>query len=616
MGDEPRFSAFLHEMEGNEANISMEELAPQQRRRDPRRSDPRDPRGSQDPRRPSDPRQRPDHRRPSDPRQRDLQRPNSTFSPVVGTPRKKRNSSLSQSKRLSQISTTLSENRLSQNLQESFANNRLSQTYTDNKLTPVPSNAQPLTLIHEIVFLIIIWSSQLLTTAGLGIGLAPLHIIGEHYGVENPGLRSWYVAAFSLTVGTFILPAGRLGDMYGHKKLFVAAFAWYGVWSMVCGAAYYSNDIFFSIARGFQGMGPAFLTPNALAIVGRTYPDGMKKNLIFATYGACAPGGYVIGAAFSALLAQKSFWAWAFWIMGLVCFGYSIGGFFIVPQPVKLSPSEKTVQTFDYLGAATGVSGLILVNVAWNQGPVVGWQDPYCGVLLGIGIICLVAFVLIEKRVAQPLLPVKSLTAPVCFVLSATAVGWASFGVWLYYLWEFMQTLRHISPLLAAAQNSPAALTGFVSAITTGLLISKIPVPYIMIFALIAYCVTSILTATMPINQTYWAQTFVATLLIPFGMDMSFPAATIILSSSVPKQHQGIAASLVLTVTNYSISLGLGIAGTVAVQIAGDPKDPAGMLKQFRSAWYTSIGLAGLGIAISVMSAAYYKRHPLPAEHH
>ena len=482
---------------------------------------------------------------------------------------------------------------------------------------PVKSDRPPLSLLREVAFVTTIIAAQLLTQAGIGQGLAPLHIIGDHFNVKNPGQLSWYVAAFSLTAGTFILIAGRLGDMYGHKRVFMAAFTWYGIWSMLCGASYYSNNIFFTIARGFQGMGPAFLTPNGLALLGTTYPNGMRKNMVFSLFGACAPGGYVLGATFSSLLAQRATWAWAYWIMGIVCFIMAAAAIWTVPQVDRANETtEKQLgveQRFDYLGAVSGVSGLVLINVAWNQGPTVGWPDPYVYILLILGILSLVVFVFVEGRVPQPLLPVKALTAPVLFVLSALSAGWASFGVWLFYVWQFLQQLRHHSPLLASAENSPSAITGFIASVVTGLLISKIPIPYIMVFALVAFCIAPILTATMPVGQTYWGQTFVSALIIPFGMDMSFPSAIILLSGSVPKEHQGIAASLVLTVTNYSISLGLGIAGTVVQQI-----DPHGtdLLRQFRSAWYTSIGLAGMGIVIAVASALYMRRHPPAALPH
>ena len=492
-----------------------------------------------------------------------------------------------------------------------------SENGLESESVPLKSDRPPLSLLHEVAFVITIIAAQLLTQAGIGQGLAPLHVIGNHFNVKNPGQLSWYIASFSLTAGTFILIAGRLGDLYGHKRVFIAAFTWYGVWSMLCGASYYSNNIFFTVARGFQGMGPAFLTPNGLALLGTTYPNGMRKNMIFSLFGACAPGGYILGATFSSLLAQYATWAWAYWIMGIVCFIMAVATIWTVPEADRANESiEKQVEVkprFDHLGAVAGVSGLVLINVAWNQGPTVGWPDPYVYVLLILGTLSLAIFVFVEGRVSQPLLPVKALTAPVLFVLAATSAGWASFGVWLYYMWQFLQQLRHHSPLVASAENSPSAITGFIASVVTGFLISKVPIPYIMVLALVAFCITPILSATMPIDQTYWGQTFVSTLIIPFGMDMSFPSAIILLSGSVPKEHQGIAASLVLTVTNYSISLGLGIAGTVAKQI--DP-DGTNLLRQFRSGWYTSIGLAGMGVVIAVASALYMRRHPLAAHPH
>lgn len=142
-----------------------------------------------------------------------------------------------------------------------------------DQMTPPTDHAPlPFSGIHEIAFIFIVCLSQFLALSGLAQSIAPLHIIGDSFGISNPGELSWYPAAFSLTVGTFILPAGRLGDMYGHKKLYIIGLGWYAVWSMVAGLSVYSGDILFSVARGFQGIGPAIMVPNALAIVGRTYP--------------------------------------------------------------------------------------------------------------------------------------------------------------------------------------------------------------------------------------------------------------------------------------------------------------------------------------------------------
>ena len=115
--------------------------------------------------------------------------------------------------------------------------------------------------------------------------------------------------------------------------------------------------------------------------------------------------------------------------------------------------------------------------------------------------------------------------------------------------------------------------------------------------AMLGFCIGNILIATAPVGQTYWANIFVATVVTPWGMDMSFPAATIIMSDSVPKEHQGIAASLVVTVVNYSISIGLGIAGTVESKVNNGGQD---LLKGYRGALYAAIGLSGIAVLLGL----------------
>jgi MFS family permease len=129
-----------------------------------------------------------------------------------------------------------------------------------------------------------------------------------------------------------------------------------------------------------------------------------------------------------------------------------------------------------------------------------------------------------------------------------------------------------------------------------------------MCIALTFFTIGTILIMTAPVDQIYWAQTFLCTALIPWGMDMSFPAATLILSNSVKKEHQGIAASLVNTVVNYSISLGLGFAGTVEVHVNNGGKTPKDLLDGYRGAWYVGCGLSSLGLVISV---AFLLKHIL-----
>lgn len=116
-----------------------------------------------------------------------------------------------------------------------------------------------------------------------------------------------------------------------------------------------------------------------------------------------------------------------------------------------------------------------------------------------------------------------------------------------------------------------------------------------------AFTLGNILTVIAPVHQTDWALTFVCLLVIPWGMDMSFPAATLMLSNSVERKHQGIAASLVTTVVNYSISLSLGFAGTVEVHVNNGGTTPEDVLRGYRGALYFATGLGALGIVLSVV---------------
>lgn len=455
-------------------------------------------------------------------------------------------------------------------------------------------------LIWESAFVGVLCSAQLMTQAGLGQVIAPLHIIGDSFGTSDPGQLSWFASGYSLTVGTFILIAGRLGDVFGHKKFFVVGFLWYALWSLLAGFGVYSNQIFFDCCRAFQGIGPAFVLPNAIAILGRTYKPGTRKNMVFSLFGASAPAGFVLGAVFSSLLSQFAWWPWSYWLMGIACFLLAVAGFFVIPNTVM---PERDVSHFvwtriDFNGSVTGVVGLILFNFAWNQGPVVGWETPYTYVLLIVGAAFLGAFTFIEMRAPSPLVPFKELSTEAAFVLACIAAGWSSFGIWIYYTFQLMEDIRQQTPLLSSAQFVPVMFSGFCAALTTGVALSRTSPSSVMLIAMIAFTVGSVLIATVPVHQTFWAQTFVSTIVMPWGMDMSFPAATIILSNSMPHEHQGLAASLVNTVVNYSISIGLGFAGTVERYINEGGTNP---LKGYRGSWYMGVGLSGLGIFVGAL---------------
>ncbi len=482
-----------------------------------------------------------------------------------------------------------------------------------SKTESTKSIAESMPLGKEVLFVGLICCAQFATQVGLGQCLAILHVIGDHYGLSNPGELSWLIAAYSLAVGTFILLAGRFGDVYGYKRMLIIGFCWFSLWSMVAGLAVYSNHVLFTFARVLSGVGPAICLPNALAILGASYAPGPRKAMVFAIFGATAPGGAVVGALFAGIF-NLAWWPWAFWSFSIALACIAVVGSYVIPEPPKkyakvMSLREKVAE-LDLVGGLTGVTALILINFAWNQSGAVSWAKAYVYVCLILGALFTAAFFFIELRIASsPLIPFDALSTDVAFVLGCVACGWSCFGIWVYYLWQFYEQLRGASPLLAATWIIPVAISGAIASVTTGFLLGRLRPAWVMTIALTAFTVGTILIATAPVDQTYWAQSFVCTIVIPWGMDMSFPAATLILSDAVAKEHQGIAASLVNTVVNYSISLALGFAGTVEGHVNHGGTTPEDLLLGFRGAWYFAIGISSFGLLLSLtfLARGYWK---------
>ncbi|PWN26352.1 putative major facilitator superfamily transporter, partial [Jaminaea rosea] len=477
--------------------------------------------------------------------------------------------------------------------------------------------------IRETVAIITLICAMLTTQAALGIVVVPLEIIGRTFDVENkPGQLSWFAAAYSLTTGTFILPSGRLGDVLGHKKLVVAGYAWTALWAMAAGlASYASTPVVFDICRGFQGVGYSLLLPNAVALLARTTHDGhWKRALYFTCFAATAPNGFILGACFSSLIAQfhPDRWEFAFYLAAICLAGLAVIAAGVLPSDAYLrrvhghdeddhdegerdwkSGLVKWSRLLDVPGTVLAVSGLILFNFAWNQAAVVGWQVAYNPVLLVVGLLLIGTFLYWESRHAtHPLIPKTIWTTRNSIVLLCVALGWSSFGIWNFYSVRWWIQLRGVTLLTAVAFTTPAGVAGIIAASLSVFLLSRVGPGPVMLAALCAFCAANALLATMPIQQTYWAQSFPSYAVAPLGMDMSFPSACLLLASALPQRHQGVAASVVNTVVNYSVALGLGIAGTVESHTSGEGL--VGKWEGYRAALFLGTGLAGLGVVLAL----------------
>lgn len=467
---------------------------------------------------------------------------------------------------------------------------------------------------HEYLFIFSACLGQILTLAGANYTLTILKVLEEYY--DSPTAeRSWYMSSFALTCGTFILASGRLGDVYGPKPVILIGHVFAFIWAILGAVSYWvQNETFFICCRALQGVGVAMILPNVLGAAGRVYKAGkLRKHLIFALIGWCAPIGGIMAPFFGGLIAVKTkYWNWLLWAYAIA----TLLGFFLVWLSFPHFPSKRKEVSVDWIGCGLAVSGMLLLNFVWNQAPLAsnGWKNPYIIVLLIVSIALLAIFVWYELRYpSNPLLPSGVLkNFRILIVLICLFLCWGSFGILIYHYFVFNLWLRDYSPLGVGAAAIPAVCFGLLAAMSCPFAIRLIPIEIVMTFSMAAFLGGMIMLAVVEPQQGYWHLTFAMPTMMAFGMDWSFPASSILLSDELPHEIQGMAGSLIMTMINYGLSFFVGVSGTIETQIGLHNGDD--LLGEIRACAYYAIGLAGASTLISAVFGLYHFLRHKPRE--
>ncbi|TVY92494.1 putative MFS-type transporter [Lachnellula willkommii] len=354
-------------------------------------------------------------------------------------------------------------------------------------------------------------------------------------------------------------------------------------------------------------MGGALILPNAVAMIGITFPPGRSRNFCLGIFGAAAPVGGYLGAVLAGIFTKFTPWWGLFLFLGLLAF---------VTSTVlwKLLPHEKPVDVHgrvDWIGAALGTTGLVLFNFTWNQAPAAGWGNPYqIGILVG-SVVTLAVFAAWELYSPAPIMPLSIWKAPSFLPLMLSVLmSFMSFGVSkptirstssLCHLADVRRTDSAMVPGClgpVGPQLTPFLFFGVFAAWWASWLIPRLPAQYTLAIGLLSVAISNVLIATMPAKQTYWAQVFPATILMSFCPDLVFTAAQIIASNAVSRADQGVAASLIGVLLLYGNSIGLGFAGTIEMQVSKVNEDS---LLGYRSALWFGCGIALLALVLDLL---------------
>ncbi|KAH7154855.1 major facilitator superfamily domain-containing protein [Dactylonectria estremocensis] len=477
---------------------------------------------------------------------------------------------------------------------------------------PLDPSAKTLRFNHsftnEILFVIVICLAQVLALAGFAQTLIPARQVAESFPEQErtPGHLTWYTVAYTLGAGAFVLPGHRFGCIFGHKFVFVLGYFWFALWSFLAGLSVYIKvnggacTIFFCFCRGMQGIGPALLIPNGQALLQRAYPPGPRKVIVMGLFDAATPLGFVLGSVMTSLFGHFACWPWAFYSLATVCLAAAALSMVILPQRnVLIHDMEASLlHRLDILGIICGISGLVIFCAGWSQAPIVSFTNAQAYVLLAVGIVLIALFVFIEARASHPLVPVKQMQASAAVALGCISASWAGFGVWVWYLIQFMEVLRGWDALRLSAGFFPLLVAGIITAVVCSRFATKkLAAHGALVVSSIAILLSSILMTTAPEKQSYWLDAFFSILIMPIGLVTSIPATIGVLAQSLPHGHQGLAGGLTATVTGFALSISLGLAGVVEREIRNKG---ATTLEGYRAAQYLGLGVSGLSVALAV----------------
>lgn len=445
--------------------------------------------------------------------------------------------------------------------------------------------AEPGTHKHLGWALVLICMAQLMVVLDSTIANIALPFIGSDLDISRGNLQ-WIVTGYALAFGGLLLLGGRLGDLYGRRRIFVFGLTLFALASGLGGLA--QNEPMLLASRGLQGLGAAMAAPAALALITTTFPAGPKRNQAFSVYAAMSG----VGAAIGLLLGG--------WLTGLTPLdidGWRLTFLINVPiglvaafaAPRLLAESESRKSQLDLPGAITGTLGLVsLVYGITRAGDAqYGWGDGGTIAFLATGLVLLTSFVLIEQRVTHPLLPLRILahrTRATAFI--AMMIVPAAMFAMFFFLSQFVQDVMGYSPLEAGLSFLPFPFAMVFGATISSKLMSKVDPRFLAgtgtALAGIALLMFHRLTVDDSASNilrlagtakgevflgdtiNYWTSIFPFIALMAFGMSLTFIPLTLAAVHHVDERDSGVGSGVLNTMQQVGGALGLATLATIA----------------------------------------------------
>ncbi len=397
----------------------------------------------------------------------------------------------------------------------------------------------------------------------------------------------WVLDSYILAYAVLLLSFGRLGDIFGRKRLFLLGMSIFTVASGLCAASAFIGDAIgvsgvnvLIASRVLQGVGGAFMMPQSLTLVTVVFPPE-KRGAALGIWGSVVGLGAIMGPIIGGVMVTHYAWEWVFLINIPVGIAAIIATIKIVPESFDPLASKK----LDYVGLGLSSVGIFAVVYAMIEGNAKGWTSPTILGLTALGIALLVIFVFWERRVAEPMMRLELFKIRNFWVgnVMATAISFGMLGIF-FPMTIFLQGVLGFTPIRAGLTMVPMSVMLMIAAPIAGRLTDRIGARWLMVGGSSLMFVGILFLITRVNLETDWVNLLPALAVTGIGMGFTFSPMTAAAMRDVPPRIAGSASGILNTMRNIGQVLGIAVLGSylqnrvgvhVEDQMTGIPLDPA-----------------------------------------
>ncbi len=367
----------------------------------------------------------------------------------------------------------------------------------------------------------------------------------------------WVINAYALAFGGLLLLGGRLGDLYGRKKLFVIGIVIFTLASFAGGLA--TSQLWLISARVIQGVGGAIASPAALSLVTDNFPEGKPRAKAMGVYAAMSGTGAALGLLLGGVLTDFGSWRWVMFV------NVPIGVVLSIVASKVLHKSDTKAGGLDLPGAVSVTLAATLLVYGLSHASTSGWKSSVTEVTLAASVALWIAFFFIESRSTHPLVPLRILASrnrsgALALMLS---IGASLFGMF-FFLTLFIQDFLRYSPLKAGFAFLPVSIAIVAAAGATSQLVTRFgPRVFLLVGPFVAAIGLMLLTRITP-SSTYLTGVLGPMLVLALGAGMTFVPLTLTAVAGVAKTDGGIASAVLNTTQQIGGSIGLAVLVTVS----------------------------------------------------